>query len=188
MKDEHTVKRGETLSIKVLPSATASDILQVAKKKHEAFNKRFFKKRGTNYRLVYKDGSEVKSVPGTDPEVPFTLQRYKEESGFRYAWITLYLLDIGDVFNQLQEVLCREGSESSSSGSESDQDGLKEMSALVSSLQPALSSRSHATQRAPSDRDSKPGNRLTCSKSSKWVFIILPFFISTFFSIGESCH
>ena len=85
MKDEHTVKRGESLSTKVLPSATASDILQVAKKKHEAFNKRFFKKRGTNYRLVYKDGSEVKSVPGTDPEVPFTLQRYKEESGFRYA-------------------------------------------------------------------------------------------------------
>ena len=47
------------------------------------------------------------------------------------------MLDIGDVFDQLQEVLCREGSESSSSGSESDRDGLKEMSAPVSSLQPA---------------------------------------------------
>ena len=48
--------------------------------------------------LPVKDGSRVKSVPGTDPKELLTLQCYIKESGFGYARITFYLLEIGDVF------------------------------------------------------------------------------------------
>ena len=59
--DKSTIKRGQTLPVKVLPSATAGDVQQAAMKKHEAFNKCFRKGQASHYRLVYKDGSEVKN-------------------------------------------------------------------------------------------------------------------------------
>ena len=52
MKDKSKIKRGETIPVKVMSSATPSGILQAAQKKHEAFNKRFHK--GCNYRLALK--------------------------------------------------------------------------------------------------------------------------------------
>ena len=88
MTSKETVKRGENLPLKILPSATHIDILVASIAKHRAFNKRFDGK--AEYRLVYKDGSEVKSIPGTSPPEPFTLNRYKEESGFGYARIVFY--------------------------------------------------------------------------------------------------
>ena len=103
--DKSTIKRGQTLPVKVLPSATAGDVQQAAMKKHEAFNKCFRKGQASHYRLVYKDGSEVKFIPATHPEESFTLARYKEESGFGYARIAFYLLEVGDIFDQLKETL-----------------------------------------------------------------------------------
>ena len=100
MKNRKTVKRGERLPVKVTSSATASDILEAAKRKHAAYNKRF---RAGEYRLVYKDGSDVDVIPGTDE--PFSLRRYKEESGFGYARINLFLLPVGSIFDELQESL-----------------------------------------------------------------------------------
>ena len=63
MKNRKTVMRGERLPVKLMSSATARDILEAAKKKHAAYNKRF---RAGEYRLVYKDGSDVDVIPGTD--------------------------------------------------------------------------------------------------------------------------
>lgn len=53
--------------------------------------------------MVYKDGSDVDVIPGTDK--PFSLRRYKEESGFGYARINLFLLPVGSIFDELQESL-----------------------------------------------------------------------------------
>ena len=100
MKNRETVMRRERLPVKLMSSATARDILEAAKKKHAAYNKRF---RAGEYRLVYKDGSDVDVIPGTDE--PFSLRRYKEESGFGYARINLFLLPVGSIFDELQESL-----------------------------------------------------------------------------------
>ena len=63
MKNRKTVMRGERLPVKLMSTATARDILEAAKKKHAAYNKRF---RAGEYCLVYKDGSDVDVIPGTD--------------------------------------------------------------------------------------------------------------------------
>ncbi|KAJ7354872.1 hypothetical protein OS493_029427 [Desmophyllum pertusum] len=75
MKND-SIKRGETLPLRVLPSLTPSEILEAAIKKHKSFNKRFNQR--CNYILVYRDGSEVDCIPGVEPKEPFTLKRYKE--------------------------------------------------------------------------------------------------------------
>ena len=46
--------------------------------------------------LVFKDGGDIEFIPSTDPPEPFTLQRYKEVSGFGYSRIYLYILPIFD--------------------------------------------------------------------------------------------
>ena len=73
MKNRKTVMRGERLPLKLMNSATASDILEAAKRKHAANNARF---RAGKYRLVYKDSSDVDVIPGTDE--PFSLRRHKK--------------------------------------------------------------------------------------------------------------
>ena len=82
------------------------DILEAAKMKHAACNERFC---AGEYRLVYKDGSDVDVIPGTDE--PFSLRRYKEESGFGYARINLFLLPVGPIFDELEESLQETGSD-----------------------------------------------------------------------------
>ena len=150
MKDRSKIKRGETIPVKVMSSATPSDILQAAQKKHEAFNKRFHK--GGNYRLVYKDGSEVKFIPGTNPEEPFSLSRYKEESGFGYARICFYLLKIGNIFDQLKEVL-EQGDSDIDLSSEAENEIGEEIPHSMTCRQPALSSRPFLTQKQLVDFD-----------------------------------
>ena len=76
--------RGERRPIKVMNTATARDILEAAKKKHASYNKRF---RAGEYRLLYKDGSDEL----------FSLQHSKEESGFGYARINLFLLPVRNI-------------------------------------------------------------------------------------------
>ena len=73
MKNRKTVMRGERLPLKMMNSAAASDILEAAKKKHAAYNERF---RAGEHRLVYKDGSDVDVIPGTDEQ--FSLRRHKK--------------------------------------------------------------------------------------------------------------
>lgn len=107
------VKRGESIPLKVLPSSTSEMIRNAAVQKQAAFNKRFNPKH--EHSLVFKDGSEVVSVPGTEPPEPFTLGRYKEVSGYGYSRITLYLVpSITKKLNDLEEIICETESDSTS--------------------------------------------------------------------------
>jgi hypothetical protein len=94
MNEHFKVKRGETIPLKISSTASADTILAAATKKHGDFNRRFENDNGSNYMLAFKDGGDIEFIPGTDPPEPFTLQRYKEVSGFGYSRIYLYLLPI----------------------------------------------------------------------------------------------
>lgn len=80
-----TIKRGESLPLKIRKAVTGKKILEASLKKHKAFNKRFNNKQ--KYKLAYRDGTEVVTIHGSCEE--FTLQRYKEESG-----VTLSLVEV----------------------------------------------------------------------------------------------
>ena len=73
-------------------SSTPNEILQKAIEKHATFNKRFNSKM--DYLLVFKDGTKVKTIPGTEPPEPFTLGRYKEVSGYGYSQIWFCLVPL----------------------------------------------------------------------------------------------
>ena len=75
MEDITKIKRGDSLPLKVPASSSAKEILDATVMKHATFNRRFNCK--LEYILVFKDGTEVISVPGTDPPEPFTLSRYR---------------------------------------------------------------------------------------------------------------
>ncbi|CAH3116465.1 unnamed protein product [Porites lobata] len=156
MKEKGVIKR-ETLPLKVPSTASAEDIRLVAVKKHTLFNSRFIHSQ-SEYILAFKDGSEVKHIPGVGPEEPFTLRRYKEESGFGYARITLYLLPEGDIFEDLRRYVEEEDDllcDGASKDSSDDEDFIKP--ALKPSLYPAplkrqsfSSGRGKSTAAAPS--------------------------------------
>ena len=95
-------KRCETLPVSVLPSATPAAVVEAAVAKQNAFNKRF--NGNLNYRLVFRDGSQAISIPGTNPPEPFTLMRYKEASGFGSSKITFFLR-VRDVVADLEEAI-----------------------------------------------------------------------------------
>ena len=89
MDDFLKIKRGETIPLKVNSLVTHEEILAAAIKKHGDFNKRFDIEG--NYQLVFKDGTKVNFIPGTDPPESFVLQRYNDLSGFGFSRIVLYL-------------------------------------------------------------------------------------------------
>ena len=127
MKEKGVIKRGETVPLKVPSTASAEDIRLAAVKKHTLFNSRFIHSQ-CEYILAFKDGSEVKHIPGVGPEEPFTLRRYKEESGFGYARITLYLLREGDIFEDLRRYVDEEDDllcDGASKDSSDDEDFIK---------------------------------------------------------------
>ena len=66
---------------------------------------------------MFKDGSDVEFVSGSTE--PFTLRRFKEDSGFGYARIVLFLKPLGDIFDQLQESLARDSASDSPGEEES---------------------------------------------------------------------
>ena len=68
--------------------ATHEEILAEAIKKHGDFNKCLESER--NYQQVFKDGTKVNFIPGTDRPESFVLQRYKDLSGFGFSRIVLY--------------------------------------------------------------------------------------------------
>ena len=74
MKEKGVIKREETLPLKVPSTASAEDIRLAAVKKHTLFNSRFIHSQ-SEYILAFKDGSEVKHIPGvacrgqTNPQI-----------------------------------------------------------------------------------------------------------------------
>jgi hypothetical protein len=112
--EDNKVKRGNSLPLKVPAASTADEILNAALQKHTAFNKHFNSRH--EYLLVFKDGTEVKTIPGTTPAEEFTLSRYKEVSGFGYSQIRLYLVPLFNKrLNDLQSVIEESDAESFSS-------------------------------------------------------------------------
>ena len=92
----------------------ADKILNAAVQKHTALNKHFNSRH--EYLLVFKDGTEVKTIPGTSPAETFTLCRYKEISGFGYSQIRLYLVPLFNKrLNDLHSVIEESETESFSS-------------------------------------------------------------------------
>lgn len=93
--------RGRNLPISVPPSATRDMVLQKAVEKHLKHDRSMVE--GIEYTLVYPDGSEVLSMPGS--EEPFVLKKYKDEVGRTYSRITLYLTTKSDyLFNEVRSV------------------------------------------------------------------------------------
>ena len=108
INEEGNPKRAATIPLKIGSRASADDIRTAAVKKHTDFNQRFDDK--ATYKLVFRDGKEVKFIPGTDEE-PFVLRRYKEESGFGYARIVLFLAALEHESDDIQLEVKNEDSE-----------------------------------------------------------------------------
>ena len=79
--------RGGSLPLKTSDNATYQEVLYVAKKKREPFDRRFLVERG--FVLACPDTSISKKIPGTKDE--FVLKSYKEWPGKSYSRLTLYL-------------------------------------------------------------------------------------------------
>jgi hypothetical protein len=73
MEDAKKIKQGDCLPLKVLESPTHDEILRRAIEKHAPFNKHF--KSKIDYLLVFKHGTKIKTIPGTEAPEPFTLGR-----------------------------------------------------------------------------------------------------------------
>ncbi|CAB4028353.1 Hypothetical predicted protein, partial [Paramuricea clavata] len=73
MKDVRKIEQGDSLPLKVPASSSGKEILDTAVMKHATFNKHFNSK--LEYALVFKDETEVTTVPGTDPSEQMTLYR-----------------------------------------------------------------------------------------------------------------
>ena len=137
MDDIDKIKRGESIPLKVSPSSSPEEILKLSVEKYATFNKRFNRK--FKYALVFKVGREVATIPGTDPEEPFTLDRYKEVSGFGYSQITLYLVPlVNKKVSDLQSVI-------QDSDSEAEEEAVSENRSGISSPPPTIAQPSTAS-------------------------------------------
>ena len=102
MGENEKPRRSEIFPVSFETTAAAESIVEATISKGVAFNKRFDKRH--NYRLLYKDGSHVLSIPGTSTPEPFTLLRYNEASGFGWSKIIFYL-GIRDLVKDLQRAI-----------------------------------------------------------------------------------
>lgn len=84
--------RGKTLCLSTHPDITAPDLLDQAVKKMKDFNKGL---DDGPFILLYPDGSEVINVPGT--QIPFMLNKYKEEIGKTYQRINIFICSKEDL-------------------------------------------------------------------------------------------
>ena len=96
--------RGRNLPVTVPFSASRDDILTKAVTKHANHDKNLIRD-DLRYTLVYPDGSEVKTLPGSSD--CFILHKYKDEIGKSYSRVTLYIATKSDVsdalFSELEE-------------------------------------------------------------------------------------
>ena len=73
------------------PSATASEILQLAVEKHCASDSRL---QRTQYILLYHDQQQVEFLPGG--QEPFTLEGYRQFMGRSYSKLVLFICPAED--------------------------------------------------------------------------------------------
>ena len=74
-------------------SSTAGEILDMAVEKHRTFAENTEIQLYDNFKLLFKGGSEVVLIPGTNK--PFTLGEYKKASGFNYGDLRFYITPVG---------------------------------------------------------------------------------------------
>jgi len=82
-------KWGKKLPIKITPSPSYIEFLEMGLAKWKAFHKDYVLE-GLEYKLLFEDGTEARFLPGQSKEF-FTLSRYKEDLGQDYRQITLFL-------------------------------------------------------------------------------------------------
>ena len=96
--------RGRNLPVTVPSSASRDDILTKAVTKHANHDKNLIGD-DLRYTLLYPDGTEVKTLPGSSD--CFILHKYKDELGKSYSRVTLYIATKSDVsdalFSELEE-------------------------------------------------------------------------------------
>ena len=96
--------RGRNLPVTVPSSASRDDILTKAVTKHANHDKNLIRD-DLRYTLLYPDGTEVKTLPGSSD--CFILHKYKDEIGKSYSRVTLYIATKSDVsdalFSELEE-------------------------------------------------------------------------------------
>ena len=80
--------RGRNLPVTVPSSASRDDILTKAVTKHANHDKNLIRD-DLRYTLLYPDGTEVKTLPGSSD--CFILHKYKDEIGKSYSRVTLYI-------------------------------------------------------------------------------------------------
>lgn len=80
------IQRGKTVRLDVTLQATASTVLELATRKHEAIDQNL---RAGPYMLLYPDASPVEHIPGG--EEPFTVGSYQKFMGGPFDRLTLYI-------------------------------------------------------------------------------------------------
>lgn len=81
-------RSGFSIPLQVLIDDSASKVHEAAYDKISRYCLSF-REEFSNTELVYKSGEIVEYIPGT--VVPFTVKRYKEDSGLQYSRIILYI-------------------------------------------------------------------------------------------------
>ena len=96
--------QGRNLPVTVPSSASRDDILTKAVTKHANHDKNLIRDN-LRYTLLYPDGTEVKTLPGSSD--CFVIYKYKDEIGKSYSRVTLYIATKSDVsdalFSELEE-------------------------------------------------------------------------------------
>ena len=96
--------QGRNLPVTVPSSASRDDILTKAVTKHANHDKNLIRDV-LRYTLLYPDGTEVKTLPGSSD--CFVIYKYKDEIGKSYSRVTLYIATKSDVsdalFSELEE-------------------------------------------------------------------------------------
>ena len=80
-----TVTRGRQLPVRVSSNATTEVLLKASVEKHLKHDRTLTST--CDYTLIYPDGSEVKTMPGS--QEPFVLSSYKDEIGKSYSRLSL---------------------------------------------------------------------------------------------------
>lgn len=82
--------RGSRCPVKCLVESTPVELKRVVYEKMKRYNKEVSNYEIHELKLCYKDGEQIRFIPGT--RTPFTLKAYKEDLGVGYQAVGVYLL------------------------------------------------------------------------------------------------
>lgn len=91
-------ERGSHIPVKVDVNAGPFDVKKAAYDKIKRYNPDFAAIDASSCKLVYKCGTRVQYLPGTN--IPFTVKKYKEDLGVSYSKVALYLFEYDSLVDQ----------------------------------------------------------------------------------------